>query len=105
MLAATSNFFDTIFRDNDYVDRKKSNVDLQNIITSSTLKEVLNFIYTGHVEVTVANVDDLLKASELFEISGIMVMCIDFVESALSRLWLFQSKFAEHKERIKLLRM
>lgn len=81
ILAANSNYFMAMFTTN-MMEKKQTRVILKEIVPSA-VGAILDFIYTGNVQINQGNVRELLEASNFLLISSIKEACCKFLQSIL----------------------
>ncbi|XP_067889187.1 kelch-like protein 24 isoform X2 [Heterodontus francisci] len=79
-LSANSIYFRTMFSTN--LQAKKDTVDIKEI-SADTMEYVLDYMYGGRGNIQENNVQSLLEASELFQISSLRRSCEEFLEQQL----------------------
>ena len=63
-----------------------SNIDITFVtLDSASVEQVLNFMYTGQVEINKENVESLLKISSFLLISKVREHCVEFMESTIGQ--------------------
>ena len=63
-----------------------SNIDISFVtLDSASVEQVLNFLYTGQVEINKENVESLLKISSFLLISKVREHCVEFIESTIGQ--------------------
>jgi len=72
ILAAQSDFFKGMFRN-----EKKDRIEMN--MTTETLKNVVKTLYTGHTDINIENVQDLLEASNYLQAKELNNKCIEFM--------------------------
>ncbi|CAG9803434.1 unnamed protein product [Chironomus riparius] len=77
ILAASSPYFYAMFND-DMLERNKDIVELHDIEAQS-LKQLIDFAYTGEIDITEENVQVLLPASSLLQIQSVREACCKFL--------------------------
>ncbi|KAI6652625.1 Kelch-like protein diablo-like [Oopsacas minuta] len=81
VLAASSPYFHTMFTST--IGEPNSDfIDLQ-CTSPNTFKEILEFIYTGHIEVNGTNIEEILEASCLLQIVSIQNACEMYLKSEI----------------------
>ncbi|XP_002734502.1 actin-binding protein IPP-like [Saccoglossus kowalevskii] len=94
VMSACSPYFNVMFSGG-LSETSKSEVDIHEI-HSSIFKVLLDFIYTGEVEVTSENVQELLSAADMLELPEVVQACSSFLQSQLhSSNCIGISRFAE----------
>ena len=83
VLAANSSFFLTMFT-TDMLEKDKSSVSLR-IISAAAMESVLEFMYTGQVQVNRDNVFELLEASSFLFVEKVKKACCQFLESIVDK--------------------
>lgn len=82
VLAAHSSFFLTMFT-TDMLEKDKANASLR-IISAGTMKSLLEFMYTGQIQIHVDNVLELLEASSFLIVEKVNKACCQFLESIVN---------------------
>lgn len=84
VMALCSDYFQTLFTTS-LVDRRcgdgqyaRKFYHIPNI-SSASLESIINFAYSGVVQINEDNVNDLLPAADQFNVEGIVRECIDFL--------------------------
>lgn len=81
MLAATSPYFKAMFTTR-LTESKMDSINLYEVDAWS-VKQVIEYAYTGKLEITKHNAQNLLAAASLFQISPIHTACAKFMETQL----------------------
>ena len=81
VLAVSSPYFKAMFS-SDLRESKEAKVCL-NDISPWTMKRVIEYAYTGRLEITVDNAQDMLAAANLFQYEVIVEACCDFLSRHL----------------------
>ncbi|XP_046356512.2 kelch-like protein 12 [Haliotis rufescens] len=81
VLAACSDYFCAMFT-NEMSEKDKSMIELHEI-SSDVMRELLDFVYTETVDVSVENVQELLPAACLLQLNGVKEACCSFLENQL----------------------
>ena len=89
ILASSSQFFRALLSNN-MQETFSREVQLPGI-NSSVMEALLNFIYTGNVDVTKSNVRHLLEAADFLLISSLKEICCEFLRESLSPLDCFST--------------
>ncbi|XP_032230097.2 kelch-like protein 12 [Nematostella vectensis] len=82
ILAANSHYFMAMFT-TDMIEKEQERVILKKL-KPSVVKEILDFLYTGRIEIDNKNVRDLLEASSFLIISSVNDKCWQFLEEYLN---------------------
>lgn len=82
VLAATSPYFKLMFTLG-MVESKKDKIEIFGV-DSCSLKDILEYAYTGKVRITQSNAQNLLAAASLFQILPVQRACANFMENQLS---------------------
>ncbi|XP_037917054.1 kelch-like protein 10 isoform X2 [Hermetia illucens] len=83
ILSASSSYFKASFTYNSAsgeVNDAVINVD----VTRSIINSILDYVYTGKCEITWNNVEDLLAASDRYDVVGLVRLCCQFLLSELN---------------------
>ena len=75
VLAASSPYFNAMFT-SDVLEAKRERIVIQSL-DGETLAGLLDFIYTGEIRVTNENVQDLLIAGDMIELSEVVEICTE----------------------------
>ena len=78
VLAVASEFFKAIFRCGE--EENASNT-VQLTMDPDTLTSIIDYIYTGEIELTVDNVESLVVACDVLQLDGLKAGCEDFMTS------------------------
>lgn len=81
VLAATSPYFKLMFT-LEMAESKKNRIELYDI-DSKSMKDILEYAYTGKVKITRRNAQNLLGAASLFQILPVQRACAKFMETQL----------------------
>ncbi|KAK3089663.1 hypothetical protein FSP39_005461 [Pinctada imbricata] len=81
ILAASSPYFRAMFTHN-LREGTKSEVQFEDV-SPWTLKRIIDYVYTGKLEITIDNAQELLAAGSRFEYPAIVNSCCDFLEKHL----------------------
>ena len=81
VLAAASQYFDAMFSA-DMVESKQKEIVLHGI-EFSALVDLINFCYTGRIEINVDNVQSLLCTANLLQLAGVKQACAEFLHRVL----------------------
>uniref|UniRef100_A0A3B3T224 Zinc finger and BTB domain containing 47 n=1 Tax=Paramormyrops kingsleyae TaxID=1676925 RepID=A0A3B3T224_9TELE len=93
VLAAYSQFFHSLFTQNKQLQRVELSLEA---ITSQGLQQILNFIYTSKLLVNACNVQDVLNAAAVLQMSDIATSCQDLISS---RSLVLSADMAKHDGR------
>ncbi|CAH8450976.1 unnamed protein product [Schistosoma turkestanicum] len=77
VLAASSDYFDAMFSSG-MAESAQLEVELKSI-TPEIMDALLDYVYTGQVRVSMANVQDLLPAASLVQMEGVKAACSNFL--------------------------
>lgn len=80
VLAAASDFFSTMFCAN--VDERKQEIELENI-NAGVLRVLIEFCYTGVLQVTAKNVENLIQGAERLKMTKVKQICAEFLIAKL----------------------
>ncbi|XP_052276300.1 uncharacterized protein LOC127875343 [Dreissena polymorpha] len=79
VLAAGSNYFRSLFL-GQFTESSKSDIDLSQVTTDNISMElIINFIYSGEVDIDSENAEDIFKLSSFFLIKSLQEFCADFM--------------------------
>ena len=81
VLAVSSPYFKALFTSN-FREGKDARI-VFNDISPWTVRRVIEYAYTGHLEITVDNAQDMLAAGSLFQFPDIMTACCQFLAQHL----------------------
>ncbi|XP_041348810.1 kelch-like protein 12 [Gigantopelta aegis] len=81
VLAACSDYFFAMFT-NEMSEKSQSVIELHDI-SANVIKVLLDFVYTETVNVSVENVQELLPAACLLQLTGVKQACCEFLEKQL----------------------
>lgn len=81
VLAAASSYFNAMFT-GDLKESRQDKVVLFDV-EFSALEDLVNFCYTGRIEINVDNVQNLLSASSLLQLASVKQACVEFLHSVL----------------------
>ncbi|KAL7648711.1 UNVERIFIED_CONTAM: hypothetical protein RMT77_000618 [Armadillidium vulgare] len=82
VLSAASSYFQAMFTGG-LIEEKQTLVELKSL-TPSTLSQMINFIYTGNINVNIENVQDLIVAADMLQLSEIVHICTSFLKRELT---------------------
>ena len=85
VLSAASDYFKALFSIDLHVDENQSNFVELNEMKSTTVAEVLQFIYTGEVSISPSNAQDLVVASDYLMIPGLKSKAAQFLSESMTR--------------------
>lgn len=83
VLAANSSFFLTMFT-TDMLEKDKPSASLR-IISAGAMESLLEFMYTGQIQIHVENVFELLEASSFLFVEKVKKACCQFLESIVDK--------------------
>lgn len=81
VLAAASLYFNAMFT-GDMLESRLDEVTIHGV-EFSALEEVINFCYSGRTEITVDNVQNLMCASNLLQLTSVKQACVEFLHRVL----------------------
>ena len=81
VLAAASSYFNAMFT-GDMKESRQDEVALFGV-EFSALEDLVNFCYTGRIEINVDNVQSLLCASSLLQLASVKQACVEFLHRVL----------------------
>lgn len=81
VLAAASSYFNAMFT-GDLKESRQDKVALFGV-EFSALEDLVNFCYTGRIEINVDNVQNLLSASSLLQLASVKQACVEFLHRVL----------------------
>ncbi|XP_037033869.1 actin-binding protein IPP [Bradysia coprophila] len=79
VLSSSSTYFEAMFRPALGLCEGKQKSVILHSIDSSILKQLLDFVYTGHVQIEQQNVQELLAAADMLQIPEVVSECCDFL--------------------------
>lgn len=82
ILAASSDYFRAMFTKEGLIESDQHVINI-NGISSIGIENVLNFIYTAKLELTLSNVQEVLAAANYFQLTTIIDACLNFLEGEL----------------------
>ena len=83
VLAANSSFFLAMFTA-DMLEKDKASASLR-IISAAAMESLLEFMYTGQIQIHVDNVFELLEASSFLFVEKVKKACCQFLESIVDK--------------------
>ena len=83
VLAANSSFFLAMFTA-DMLEKDKASVSLR-IISAAAMESLLEFMYTGQIQIHVGNVFELLEASSFLFVEKVKKACCQFLECIVDK--------------------
>ena len=87
VLAAASDYFKAMFK----CGLKESTSDtVQLTMEPEVLRSVVDYLYTGQIELTVDNVEDLVKSADVLSLECLKATCADFMSSQVDQHNCFQ---------------
>lgn len=81
VLSACSQYFQAMFT-NQMLESKQEHITLSDIDENS-IEEIVNFAYTGQIDIHEDNVQHVLKASSILQLSEIVAACCTFLKGQL----------------------
>ncbi|CAH1230271.1 KLHL13 [Branchiostoma lanceolatum] len=82
VMASVSVYFKSMFNQ-EFVERSAATVRIHDV-SEQIMRKVIDFVYTGKIEVNVQDVQDVLDAASRFQIMGLMGVCQNFVIREIS---------------------
>lgn len=82
ILAASSDYFRAMFTKEGMLESDQRTINI-NGISAIGIENVLNFIYTAKISLTLSNVQEVLAAANYFQLSTIVDACLNFLEGEL----------------------
>ena len=82
VLACYSKFFETMFL-SQFNERYQNTIELKTV-DGAAIKTVIDFIYSGMVDLNAENVLTLLGAADFLQVDDLKSICFDFLESLLT---------------------
>lgn len=84
ILSFSSDFFDTLLKSN-FKEKHTSTIQLQEDDTRNVLPDIIEFMYTGKIELTLKNVVPILNMSDIYLMKGLKRMCQAYIHKNLNR--------------------
>ena len=81
VLAAVSSYFQAMFT-HELMESRQERVDIRDM-NPDVLSSLVDFSYTGEIELTVENVQEVLAAASLLQITQVQTLCCDFLMKQL----------------------
>ncbi len=81
ILAACSSYFMAMFT-NEMKERDQDAIEIQDM-NPDILSSLVNFAYTGEIEISVSNVQEVLSAASLLQIKQVQDICCEFLKKQL----------------------
>lgn len=81
MLAACSDYFKAMFV-HDSLEHKQNRVQLHDV-SPAAMEAILEFCYTSQISLTIDNVQEILVASSLLQISDVQDMCVGYIKNRI----------------------
>ncbi|CAK8683103.1 unnamed protein product [Clavelina lepadiformis] len=82
VLSTFSEYFEIMF-DIEMKEKQKNEVEIHNV-TANTMKLIIEFIYTGQIEINKNNVCELHSASNMMQVNAVTKCCLRFLAKAIS---------------------
>ncbi|WAR18202.1 KBTB8-like protein [Mya arenaria] len=82
VLAAVSPYFRLMFT-LDLAEKKQDRIEIFEV-DSRSMKDILEYAYTGKIKITISNAQNLLSAASLFQILPVVRACANFMENHLA---------------------
>lgn len=82
ILAVSSPYFRAMFT-NDLRESREGRISFNEQLSSKTLRQLVDYVYTGRVEISVDNAQDMLAAASLFHYPEVMNFCCEFLRKHL----------------------
>ena len=82
VLVAMSPYFKARFR-YDLMESRKDTIEVKDV-PGDALSSIVDFTYTGDIELTVDNVQDILSASSFLQVDEVMNLCCSFLMNEIS---------------------
>lgn len=82
ILAASSDYFCAMFTKDGIVESEQNVINIHGI-SAVGIENVLNFIYTAKLELTLSNIQEVLSAANYFQLSTVIDACLNFLEGEL----------------------
>ncbi|XP_015598236.1 actin-binding protein IPP [Cephus cinctus] len=101
VLAAGSAYFNAMFTGG-LVEEQQESVEIRSV-SADILSRLVDFIYTGNVDITQDNVQELFAAADMLELDEVVAGCIDYLQQQLhysNALGIY--RFAEAHNRVDL---
>ena len=81
VLAVSSPYFKTLFT-SDFRESKAARIEF-NDVSPWAVRRLIEYAYTGHLEITVENAQEMLAAGSMFQFPDIMMACCQFLAQHL----------------------
>lgn len=100
LLDVVSGYFNRMFR-NEFKDSAKCSVEVRGpigfAITPSILNHVLQFVYTGSLDLSLQNIRDVIHAASYLDMEYLIDYCVSFTASSITgKSWLDIYRVAKH---------
>ncbi|XP_076823914.1 kelch-like protein 26 isoform X1 [Clavelina lepadiformis] len=82
VLSCFSDYFENMF-DIEMKEKHENQVEIRGV-AAAAMKLIIEFIYTGNIEISKENVCDLLSASNMMQIDDVKEFCLKFLEDSIS---------------------
>ncbi|XP_076825297.1 kelch-like protein 36 isoform X2 [Clavelina lepadiformis] len=82
VLSCFSDYFGNMF-DIEMKEKRENQVEIRGF-AATAMKLIVEFIYTGNIEINKENVCDLLSASNMMQIDDVKEFCFEFLEDSIS---------------------
>ncbi|CAK8684650.1 unnamed protein product [Clavelina lepadiformis] len=82
VLSCYSDYFDRMFQTN-MMERYQDQVVVKEV-SKTSMKLIIEFIYTGNIKINKGNVRDLLSAADMLCINDVKIFCIEFLEMSIT---------------------
>ena len=80
VVAAASPFFAALFesKENSFIENSENCIELQEI-TAENGEKVISYLYSGDIELDANNVQEIAKASSMYQLSNLFELCLEFM--------------------------
>ncbi|KAH7640173.1 actin-binding protein ipp-like protein [Dermatophagoides farinae] len=84
ILASASPYFETLFRNSGcFIENSNNYVDIKEVDNPEIMETVLNYIYTGDIEIDSHNVQEIVHVSSILQLTDLINYCAKFLEHNL----------------------
>ncbi|XP_027205742.1 kelch-like protein 25 isoform X2 [Dermatophagoides pteronyssinus] len=84
VLASASPYFETLFRNSgSFIENSNNYVDIKEVDNPELMETVLNYIYTGDIEIDSHNVQEIVQISSILQLTDLINYCTKFLENNL----------------------
>lgn len=83
VLAASIPYFNAMFMHDYLLESRQECIVLNQVVDACALEHIINYSYSGKIEITNENVQALLIAANFFHLKNIKLACCEFVKKRL----------------------